>query len=200
MKKCLLFLLLASSVLSVTAQPFSLDERVKPTELTLVEYKKDDSLRRGRINVTGVTQVHDTAYYFVQGLSMYSPAYFGITAKSGSPNIKVNLCKNNWHTMDRTGGTADSAHWEVRFKTEGDFGIMVIPQEKPAEYTLCVWTGDEAKEVGISSPFKGSGDNAGKTEKAKGGGFLKNNLLYIIIGVLVIAVALLAFKLKKKQS
>lgn len=126
---------------------------------------------------------------------MYSPAYFGITAKDGSPSIKVNLCKDNWHTMDRTGETADSAHWESRFKTEGDFGIMVIPQEKPAEYTLCVWTGNEAKGVGISSPFRGA--EGAKATKGKGGGF---NMLYLIIGVLVVAVAFLAFKLLKKKK
>ncbi len=37
-------------------QPFSLDERVQPTELILVDYKKTDTVQKGRINMTEVTQ------------------------------------------------------------------------------------------------------------------------------------------------
>lgn len=201
MKKAFYLFLILISVNTLSAQPFSLDERIKPTELKLVDYKKDDSLRRGRINITKVVQVKDTAYYFVQGLSMYSPAVVGITAKAGSANIRINLCKNNWKNADKSGETGDSAHWEQRFKTEGDFGIMVIPEQKPAEYNLLVWAGGEAKEVGITSPFKGDNANAKKENTTgKSGGFMKNNLVYIIIGLLVVVIGILVFKLKNKKQ
>ena len=179
-----------------SAQPFSLDDRIQPTELNLVDYKKDDTLRRGKINITEVTQNKDTAYYFVKGLSMFSPVYFGLTTKAEAGNIKVNLCKDNWHTINQEGETGDKGHWQANFKTEGDFGIMVIADKKPADYTMIVWMGNEAKEVGITDPFKDSDGKA--SDGKKGGNFLKDNFMYIIIGLLVVIIGILFFKMKKK--
>lgn len=187
-------------ITSANAQPFSLDERVKPTELNLVDYKKTDTLRKGRINITEVTQHQDTAYYFIKALSMYSPVYVGLTAKPEAGNIKINLCKDNWHAINRNGETGDKGHWQETFKTEGDFGIMVIADKKPAGYTLVVWVGDEAKDVGIASPFKDADSKAAVTGKKGGGNFLKNNLMYIIIGLLLVVIGFLFFKMKKNKS
>lgn len=181
--------------LNVSAQPFNLNEKIQPTELNLVDYKKDDTVRKGRINITEVTQAKDTSYYFVKGLSMFSPVYFGLTAKADMGNIKVNLCKDNWSQINQNGETGDQSHWQTNFKTEGDFGIMVVAEKKPADYTMIVWVGDEAKEVGITSPFKEGDDKPIVNQK---GSFMKDNLLYIIIGLLVVIIGLLFFKLKKK--
>ncbi len=179
------------------AQPFTLDENITPTELMLVDYKKDDTLRRGMINVTTVTQVKDTAYYFVKGLSMFSPVYFGLTAPEGNGNIRVQLCKDNWTTANRSGETGDKRHYQEQFKTEGDFGIMVIAEQKPASYTMITWMGKEAKEVGITSPFKEGGK---EPVKEGSGNFLKNNYLYILIGLLVAVIGFLVFKMKKNKN
>jgi len=188
----IVFMLLANEKL--VAQPFNLDDRIQPTELNLVDYKKTDTLRKGRINMTQVTQVKDTSYYFVKGLSMFSPVYFGLTSKAESGNLKVNLCKDNWHTANLDGETGEKGHWESTFKTEGDFGIMVIAENKPADYSIIVWTGDEAKDVGIASPFTEGGEKV----KAKGGGnFIKDYGLYIIIALLLVIVVVLFLKKKK---
>ena len=188
------FFLLMQSNLS--AQPFSLDDRIQPTELNLIDYKKADTLRKGRINMTEVTQNKDTSYYFVKGLSMFSPVYFGLTTKAEAGNIKINLCKDNWHTMNQNGETGTEGHWGANFKTEGDFGIMVIAEKIPADYSIIVWVGDEAKDVGITSPFK---DEDVKTGSSKKGNFLNDNFIYIIIGLLVVIIGLLFLKLKKKK-
>ena len=200
MKKIIHLILLTCSVFALqnicSAQPFSLDDRVQPTELNLVDYKKDDTLRRGKINITEVTQNKDTSYYFVKGLSMFSPVYFGLTTKAEAGNIKVNLCKDNWHKVDQNGETGDKGHWQSNFKTEGDFGIMVIAEKKPADYTIIVWMGNEAKEVGMIDPFKDADGKA--TDGKKGGNFLKDNFMYIIIALLVVIIGILFFKMKKK--
>jgi hypothetical protein len=188
------FILLIAFRITSFAQPFTLDERIQPIELNLVDYKKTDNLKKGKINVTNVAQVKDTLYYFVKGLSMYSPVYFGLTTKADSGNIKVYLCKDNWKAVNKQGETGSKAHWDAKFKTEGDFGIMVVPERKPANYTLVVWAGNEAKDVGIASPFTG-GTAADK--KSSGGNFLKDNLMYIIIGLLVAIIAILMLKRKK---
>jgi hypothetical protein len=194
-----IFLLFALALLSgglLRAQPFTLDN-ITPTELLMVDYKKEDTLRRGLINVTTVTQVKDTAYYFVKGLSMFSPVYFGLTAPEGNGNIRVQLCKDNWKTANRSGETGEKRHYQEQFKTEGDFGIMVIAEQKPASYTMITWTGKEAKEVGITSPFKEGGD---APENGAGGNFLKENYLYMLIGLMVVVIAYLVFKMRKNKN
>lgn len=194
-----IFMLFALALLSgglLRAQPFTLDN-ITPTELLLVDYKKEDTLRRGMINVTTVTQVKDTAWYFVKGLSMFSPVYFGLTAPEGNGNIRVQLCKDNWKTANRSGETGEKRHYQEQFKTEGDFGIMVIAEQKPANYTMITWTGKEAKEVGITSPFKEEGDSP---VKDAGGNFIKENYLYILIALMVVVIAYLVFKMRKSKK
>jgi LPXTG-motif cell wall-anchored protein len=102
------------------------------------------------------------------------------------------LNKENWHQANKSGETDGKGHWQTSFKTEGDFGIMVVPKTKPAKYTLVTWMGKEAKEVGVSSPF---------SDKAPGadGGFFKKNLLYIVIGAVVL-LGILFFVLKRKKT
>ncbi len=202
MKKISHLIFLAASIFAMqnicSAQPFSLDDRIQPTELNLVDYKKEDTMRRGKINITEVTQNKDTSYYFVKGLSMFSPVYFGLTTKAETGNIKIKLCKDNWHKAEQTGETGDKGHWQANFKTEGDFGIMVIADNKPADYTMITWMGNEAKDVGMADPFK---DADSKTAVAKkGGNFLKDNFMYIIIGLLVVIIGILILKMKKKKS
>lgn len=175
------------------AQPFTLND-INPVELNLIPYKKDDPKEKGRINVTTVTQVKDTMYFFVKGLSMYSPAYFGITAADHTSPITVNLNKENWVQPNKSGETDDKGYWYSSFKTEGDFGIMVVPKQKPAVYTLVTWVGEEAKDVGVSSPFKEAGTAAGSS----GGSFFTPTVIYIIGGV-VIAALLLFILLKRKK-
>ena len=175
-----------------TAQPFNLNDNIKPVELTLVDYKKNDPKAKGKINITEITQVKDTLYFFIKGFSMYAPAYFGITAEDHGSPIQVTLNKENWHQANKSGETDDKGHWEASFKTEGDFGIMVVPKTKPAKYTLVTWVGAEAKDVGVASPFSGTAPTAEA-------GFFKKYLFYIIGGAVVLLV-LLFFVFKRKKQ
>ncbi|MBC7875029.1 MAG: LPXTG cell wall anchor domain-containing protein [Ferruginibacter sp.] len=176
------------------AQPFTLEERVQPTELKLVDFKKTDTMQKGRINMSEITQNKDTSYYFVKGLSIFSPVYFGLTTNAESGNIKINLCKDNWHQVNQNGETGSKGHWQANFKTEGDFGIMVIAENKPADYSIVVWVGDEAKDVGIPSPFK---DGDEKVSNGKKENFLKKNMVFIIVGLVLVVGGILYLKKKK---
>lgn len=191
--KVLLFIAFCISFYTAKAQPFTLND-INPVELNLIDYKKNDPKEKGRINVTSVTQTKDTMYFFVKGLSMYSPAYFGITAVKGSAPIVVNLNKENWVQPNKSGETDDKGYWHTSFKTEGDFGIMVVPKEKPAVYTLVTWVGAEAKDVGVTSPFKGA-ESAAPTG---GESFFSKNIIYIILGAVI--VGLLAFIFLKRKK
>jgi hypothetical protein len=133
-------------------------------------------------------------YYFIKGLSMYAPTYFSLNSTDPAADIKVNLCKENWHSFHQTGEVHGKEIWKSKFKTEGDFGIMVVANKKPVRYVLLVWTGDEMK-IEMPSVFK-SADSVNISK----GGWLKRNMWPVIIGTAVVLIALSAvFKLKKKK-
>lgn len=201
MRKCYLLLLMLIIAASAMAQPFNLDTSINPVEIKLRPFKpttKDSALQKGKMNILRVTQVKDTLYYFVQGVSIYSPVYVGVTSLDPANKIKVQLHKMNWQNANRSGTTNAKGQWSEKFKTENDFGIMVIPGSKPAKYSILVWVGDEAK---MELPTVFSGDT--KEEKAsgkEGKGGSGNTLLYVIIAVLAVAVGFLFFKMKNKKA
>jgi hypothetical protein len=192
----LLPVLLFFSALHVKAQPFNLDENVKPVELKFEEYKKKgEEKAKGRISVNTLTQEQDTAYYFIQGLNMYAPTYFSLNSNQPDADITIKLCKENWKTFHRSGEVKGKSLWKSDFKTEGDFGIMVIANKKPVTYVLMVWTGDELK-VEMPSVFKPA-----DASSAGGSGWLKKNMtLVIVAAAAILIIAFLLVKLKKKKS
>lgn len=188
------FLLLAGKQLA--AQPFNLTESVQPVELSFTDYKKEaDDKAKVRISMNTLSQDKDTMYYFIKGLSMYSPTYFSLNSTDPDADIKVNLCKENWHVFHKTGEIKGKGIWKSNFKTEGDFGIMVIAHKKPVRYVLLVWTGDEMK---IEMPSVFTNVDAAVMS---GGGWFKKNLVAVIIGaVALLIIVFLLFKLKKKKT
>lgn len=188
--------LLIFSALHIKAQPFNLDENVKPVELKFEEYKKQgEEKAKGRISVNTLTQEQDTAYYFIQGLNMYAPTYFSLNSNQKDADITIKLCKENWKTFHRSGEVKGKSLWKSDFKTEGDFGIMVIANKKPVTYVLMVWTGDELK-VEMPSVFKPA-----DASSAGGSGWVKKNMtLVIVAAAALLIIAFLLVKLKKKKS
>jgi len=190
-----LMLLFLSAQKFATAQPFTMNPDIVPTELNLFPYKPANKpAMEGRMNVTQVEQNKDTSYYFAKGFSVYSPGYVGITADDKSNDLEIGLFTENWTTQVQGGNTADSGHWEKRFKTEGDFGIRVIAKTKPAKYTIVVWNGKDV-DVDVPTAFNyGPGGAGGGNE-----GFLKKNWIYLTAGLLLVIVIILILVKRKKK-
>lgn len=184
------------SYCDLSAQPFNLNESVQPVELNFTEYKKEgEEKAKGRISMNTLSQDKDTIYYFIKGLSMYSPTYFSLNSADPGADIKVNLCKENWHAFHQSGTVKGKNVWKTNFKTEGDFGIMVIANKKPVRYVLLVWTGDEMK-IEMPSVFK-NGDAASMN---KGSWFNKNRTVVIVAVIALLIIAFLLLKLKNKKQ
>src|ERR1700681_195724 len=62
-----------------SAQPFTLNDKIKPTEITLKTYRAGGGKADGRVYGAVITQTQATQYFFVQGISIYSPSYVGVT-------------------------------------------------------------------------------------------------------------------------
>lgn len=194
--RLLLFSLLLGMQEKIIAQPFNLFETVQPVELNFTEYKKEgEEKAKGRISMNTLSQEKDTMYYFIKGLSMYSPTYFSLNSSDPDADIKVNLCKENWHAFHQTGNVKGKEIWKSNFKTEGDFGIMVIANKLPVRYVLLVWTGDEMK-VEMPSVFK----NAGAASLQGTGFFAKNKTIVIVGAAALLLILFLLYKLKNKKQ
>ena len=193
MKAIPFFVILALMFSSkLIAQPFSLDERVKPIELEFRDFNPKDSIKQGRISIASVQQTEDTMYFFAKGISIYSPVYVSITGNESCPDLKISLHTDNWHKADQSGTTNEKKHWETKFKTEGDFGIMVTGPPQTSKYALMVWNGKDVRPA-MPSPFKKMGKSSGGS-----GIFSGKNLLIAAVVLLLIIIAFLLYKRKKK--
>ena len=182
----------------IQAQPFTLEPNIKPIELKLHKFEPEyEEKAKGKLSITDVRQVKDTMYYFVKGVSIYSPTYVGIQALDPAQPVKVSLHKMAWKNADRKGETNGDGVWNETFKTENDFGIRVIASTQPVEYSVIVWAGDEAK-MELPGIFKNA-ENSDDTEK-NGKGFFSQYGTYLIIAVLAILVLFLLYKNKKNKN
>jgi hypothetical protein len=180
----------------VNAQPFTLEDHIKPVKLELHKFNPSKEPKaKGRLGVAQITQVKDTMYFWAGGISIYSPVYVGVNVADPSNTVEVRLHKMNWKEASRSGSTDNKGHWEEKFKTENDFGIMVIAKSKPVTYSIVTWAGDESK-FELPTVFKKDDGSGGGVE----GNFFKDNMLYIIIGVLVLAILVMFLKLKSRKK
>jgi len=155
MKLLLLIIFFTLSTTITVAQPFTLDKKIKPVELRMINYiNKDKKDWNGKINITTTTQNTDTAYYFVKGISMYQPVYVTVVAENAVEKVDISLCKNNWKVPSKTGATDAKGNWKAKFKTEGSFGIQIAKRNPSVKYKIMVWVGKEVEDLGLKSPFK----------------------------------------------
>jgi hypothetical protein len=190
MAMCLL--IAGGTARTATAQPFTLDEKIKPTELKLEPLRSGDPKTDGRVYGATITQTQPVQYFFVQGVSIYSPVYVGATVDDPSSSAQIEVHKETWDQANLHGDTGGSGHWDAKFKTSGDFGIKVTSDRPQTKYALLVWVGNEVNAP-IPSPFTRSG---GSVRAARSSANV--NVLYIIIALLV--GALIAVVLMKSKS
>ncbi|MBL7727597.1 MAG: hypothetical protein JNM68_07930 [Dinghuibacter sp.] len=178
------------------SQPFNLNPDINPVELKFKEHFISGTEKPvGRISINELRQETDTAYYFINGISMYAPTYVAVAGNNDSINLKIDLCKENWRQPHRSGSVQGKKKWEEKFKTEGDIGIRVITMGKPVRYGLVVFTGNDM-EITLPDAFA-----AEAAEKNSGtGGWLKKNLLLLGLGLAVVVLMLLFIRKKKAKK
>ncbi|MEQ1642791.1 MAG: hypothetical protein ABL959_05045 [Pyrinomonadaceae bacterium] len=135
------------------AQPFSPDEKIKPTELKLTEYAGSNPKEKGKIGLVSVTQKDETLYFFVRGISIFSPVMVYVESADKTKRLAVSLHKDLWKDVERSGSTGEDGVYRSGFKTGSEFGIKVNSKAIPAKYQLMVWVGDEVVP-NLPSPFK----------------------------------------------
>lgn len=220
LRRVLVFAVLASALCArvAPAQPFTLDEKIKPAALTLLPYRGGrDGRADGRVYGAEITQTESTQYFYVSNVSIYSPDYVGITAADSSSPITIALHKNNWDQTTMQGATDGSGHWDTKFRTNGDFGIKITSAHVPVTYALVVWIGNEVRApmpspFALRTPSAIAATPAGSVHPAAGGDVAvrpgprpddapsssDHALLYAVTAIVIVAI--LAFTVYKVKT
>ncbi|MBT8255413.1 MAG: hypothetical protein KJO23_02640, partial [Bacteroidia bacterium] len=186
----------------VTAQPYTLDEEIKPIQLQL----KEDKKRKGAQGLAAnVTIDKEPQHFYVKGLDMFQFVDVFIFSNLGNPNFKVELVKNTWNEVEEsaTTGASDKGIINFKLRTYGDFGLKVLPSGKKVNYTIVVYASPPIEEH-LGSAFTKSTDSE-ETEDASEEGSNKssgssNTLLYVIIGIALLVIGFLGAKLMSRKK
>jgi len=188
------------------AQPYTLDENVKPMKLEL----KEDKSRKGAKSVlVNATLENESQYFYVNGCNMFEFIDVYIFSNFGSPNFEVQLVKNTWNEVEESESTGGSDNGIINFKlrTEGDFGFRVVPTGKKINYSILIYSSGPM-EAHLGSAFskatkKEMSPDSGNDSENSGGGSNSgggNMILYIIIGVALLVIGFLAAKVLSKNK
>lgn len=195
--------------LPLFAQPYTLDENVKPVQLDLKEDKKREGATAVAANVTITNEIQ---YFFVKGCNMLQFIDVFIFSNFGNPDFKADLVRNTWEDIEQSASTGSSDKGIINFKlrAEGDFGFKVIPTGEKINYTIVVYASPPAEDY-LGSAFRKANDSeikvGGESSSDSGGGSSgngsggpSNTLLYVIIGVALLVIGFLASKVLSKKS
>jgi len=203
MKKAALICLTAIITLlssSVTAQPYTLDEEIKPVLLEL----KDDKDHEGAKHLLANATLDDKPqYFYVKGINMFQFVDVYIFSNFGNPNFKVELVKNTWNEVEETESTRGSKNGIINFKlrTEGDFGFKVLPSGKKINYTMYIYASNPMEQHLGSAFTKASAKEMDPDSGGSGSGNGSSNMvLYIIIGVALLVIGFLGAKLMSRNK
>jgi len=203
---------------NLSAQPFSMDAKIKPVKLELID---DEKVEGASGVITNATLDKDSHYWFAK-VDMFRPIDVYVFSNYDDEDFKVEIANANWEDVadSQNTGSAENGVTHFQIRTEGDFGIQVYPGSKKINYTLVIYANPPVKEF-LGSAFRkarpnelkpasdnnengttstgsgGSGDSGG----SGGSGGSNNIILYAIIGVALLVIGfLLAMVLNKRKS
>jgi len=196
-------LIFCTNILS--AQPFTLDPKIKPTKLELTEHPK----YKGAKFIEGsTTLIKDSInYHYVKGHDVFQFVDIFIFPNDAKANLRADIVYNTWSNVEETQKTATSKDGYINFKVRSfqDIGFAVSSEEAhDIPYTIVVNASPEVKNY-LGSPFvKATEENMGLeilSEKPDTTQTAQSNMwIFIVIGVLLLVVGLLAGKLMGRKK
>lgn len=206
MKTYRIYLVLACLFAGISlssAQPYSLDEEIKPHRLQL---KEDKKVKGATVVAANATMLDKPQHFFVAGCNMFQFIDVYIFSNFGSPNFKVDLVRNNWGDIESSQNTGSANNGIINFKlrAEGDFGFKVHPGAEKINYTIIVYASPVIQDY-LGSAFRKATDSDIKGEEASGGttgsgGGSSNTILYIALGVALLVIGFLAAKVLSRKK
>jgi len=190
----------------VSAQPYTLDEELKPTLLEL----KENQSGKGKLVITNTDLANKELFYHVKGHDMYEFLDVYVFSNVGNPDVKVDLAYNNWDDVQFSGNTGSAEDGIINFKLRAydAFGLRIYPAKQPTNITIAISATDTSMTY-LKSPFRKATKSelkdfeetkadSGLAEGSQGG---SNTILYIIIGIGALIISLLVgILLGKRRS
>ncbi len=208
--------LLACGAFSAAAFGAAKEPTAKPLAL-----KKVDGLTNGRLAYVVSKTTPDGQRFYASNLLVTQPVI--VTLKSDDPanDIRLEVTKTQWSKAERDVSTGTKGRVQLKFRTQGEFGLAVSGSDAGKPYRMTVWIGDEVKRPMASvvvpkSEWKPGAAaapaaapaappvarDAGVVVKSpatdkSGGGSLA---IWLIAGLLAVIAALLFALLRKKRE
>jgi len=189
----------------LSAQPFTLDKNIKPIKLELTDHSKYDGAKFMEGSLT--LKQNSVNYHYVKGHDIYQFVDIFIFANDTEANLQADVVYNTWSNIELTQKTTTSKNGIINFKVRSyqDIGFTVRSEEsQDTPYTIVVNASPEVMSY-LGSPFvKATKKNMGletsiaKTNTTQAG--QSNQWIYILIGVLILIVGLLAGKLMSRKK
>jgi hypothetical protein len=150
--------------------------------VTVLELRVIEELDQGRMAMADGVAPAEGVRYSVQDLDLMQPVAVALVAADAGQPVRLEIAKGEWDQVFRSCETDGSGACEVRFRTQGNFGIRVLPASaSSSSYQLAVWVGDEARAVPTNVIVPRDG---GTTGSGLG-------LIQILLGVIAAALVVL---------
>ena len=199
----LITLFLLTIMPKLTAQPFTLDEEIKPQ---LLELRDNPQGEGAKGLVTNATIQDKDQYFYVKGHDMFQFIDVFVFSNYGDPEFKVNLVNDTWKDIQdsQNSKTSEKGVMHFKFRSQGSFGLQVFPGNETINYTIVVNASEPSKEF-LGSAFKkitkgDMGDSEEITSENNSQESQTNYILYIILGVALLVIGFLAAKLSNKNK
>jgi hypothetical protein len=187
-----------------SAQPFTLDKKLKPVMLKLEPNTKYEGSKY--VETSATINKGETAYYYIVGHDMYQFVDVFIFANDGDPDIQADVVYNTWDNIEETKHTKTAEDGIINFKIRSyqdiSFTIKTLDGDN-VSYSIIVNASPPAM-AHLGSPFiKATTENAdlSETPEARENASSGTPLwLYAIIGLLLLVVGLLAGKLLGRKN
>lgn len=133
--------------------------------------------------------------YSVQDLDLMQPVAVRLEAIDRTKPVALKVVKGEWDKVHRECVTDDRGACEVKFRTQGNFGLIVAARgTDSASYRVAVWAGDEIKTVPANLIVP-----AGRAERA--GGWTRVEILLAgIAGLLIAGIGLVAVLVVRRKG
>lgn len=195
---------------NLSAQPFSMDKKIKPVKLELID---DEEVKGASGVITNATLDKDSHYWFTK-VDMFRPVDVYVFSNYDDADFEVDIANNNWEDVVETQNTGSAENGIVHFqiRTEGDFGIHVRPGSKKINYSLIIYANPPVQEFlgsafrkarpgefKIESESDSSSALSGGSNNSNGAGN-SNTLLYVLLGIALLVIGFLLAKVLTKKK
>jgi hypothetical protein len=189
-----LFAFVLFSTTTLMAQPLSKEKDLKPLALKM---EPDGSDKEVLVAAADGTASEKGELILLSGQDMFQPVIIMVYAVSKSNPVQVSLHKDSWDENEMSAATdAAEGYCEFKVRSAGEIGIKL--KGNAASYVVMAMSGKEIMPK-MESPFVKKGKENKEAGKTESGG-KSNTMLYVIIGILALALIVVAIKFAGRKN